>query len=195
MIGYITGKIKSLKPGRVLIETGGLGYLLNISLTTFEKISGKENTELFTHLHVKEDALDLFGFYSEKEKNVFLLLISVNGIGPRLALNMLSGISANELTLAIIEGNISRIVSVPGVGKKTAERIIIELRDKMSVIGETDVEGTTIHGGIREDALAALISLGYNKKSAEQTVRKIMEENPAATLEEIIKRSLSNLSR
>ncbi len=108
---------------------------------------------------------------------------------------MLSGISANELTMAIIEGNISRIVSVPGVGKKTAERIIIELRDKMSVIGETDVEGASLPAGIREDALAALISLGYNKKSAEQTVRKIMEGNPAATLEEIIKRSLSNLSR
>ena len=131
MIGYLRGKIISKKPTRVTIDVNGVGYLVNISISTFEKIADKEEVSLYTYLVVKEDALDLYGFYSIPEKEMFELLISVNGIGPKTAQSILSGIQIADLKEALKTGNIGRIVSVPGIGRKTAERMMIELRDKV----------------------------------------------------------------
>jgi len=194
MIGYISGKIISRKPTKILVDVKGVGYLINISINTFEKITEKEEVALYTHLSVKEDALDLYGFYSIAEKEMFEMLISVNGIGPKSALGILSGIQIVDLKEAIKTNNIARLVSIPGIGRKTAERLMIELRDKVESLADS---GAVEFGGIsnvRGDAVTALVNLGYNQKVAERIVRAIVERNPNATIEDLIKEALSNLN-
>src|SRR3990167_8491176 len=126
MIGFLTGNIITLKPTKLLLDVNGVGYLVNISINTFENISDKKEISLHIYTSVKEDSITLFGFYSETEKEMFELLISVSGIGPKLALNVLSGIQVDDLKTAIEAGNISRIVAIPGVGRKTAERVVLD---------------------------------------------------------------------
>lgn len=193
MIGYLSGKIKSFKPTQLLLDVNGVGYSVNITINTFEKISGKETADLFIHTHVKEDSITLYGFYAESEKEMFEYLISISGIGPKLALGLLSGISTQDLKEAIEEGNVSRIVSVPGIGRKTAERLILELRTKVKdVIAE---EGSVAHHGVKQEAVSALTTLGYNSVTAEKIVRQILTSFPASTLEELIKKSLGELNK
>jgi holliday junction DNA helicase RuvA len=194
MIGYISGKIISKKPTKIIVDVNGIGYLINISVSTFEKISELETVSLFTHLCVKEDALDLYGFYSVSEKEMFELLISVSGIGPKSAQGILSGIQIPELKEALKTGNISRLITIPGIGRKTAERMMIELRDKVESLAEV---GEFIAGGFsneRGDAITALVNLGYNQKVAERTVRSLLDKNPNESLENLIKNSLSVLN-
>ena len=176
MIGFLKGKIISQKPTNILLDVNGVGYSINISINTFEEISEKENIELFIFTSVKEDSITLFGFSSEAEKEMFELLISVNGIGPRLGLNILSGIRNNELKNAIQSGNVSRIVAVPGVGKKTAERLVLELKNKVDSIKEEGEE--EIPFSIKKEAVAALTTLGYSLKVADKAIRDILSENP-----------------
>jgi Holliday junction DNA helicase RuvA len=186
MIGFITGKIISKKPTQLLVDVNGVGYIINISISTFENISEKQSTvSLFTYLSVREDALDLYGFSTEGEKEMFKLLISISGIGPKLAQSILSGIHLEELREAIQVGNMQRIVAIQGIGKKTAERLIIELRDKVGKISEE--RGEIVEGkfAIKHDAVAALTSLGYNIKTAEKAVRSILEKEPAAPIEHV----------
>jgi Holliday junction DNA helicase RuvA len=195
MIGYLTGKIISIKPTEVLLDVNGVGYLIHISLNTFEKISNQQGlVSLHTYLSVKEDALDLFGFFTKDEKEMYQLLISVNGIGPKLGLSILSGIQINDLKEAIKTGNLSRLISIPGIGRKTGERLLIELRDKVDSLSSSIEASPTENYKIKSDAIAALVSLGYNLKSAEKAVRNAIVKDAAISIEELIKEALSELN-
>lgn len=193
MIGYLTGNLISIKPTKLLLDVNGVGYTVNISINTFEKISDKKSVSLYVHTSVKEDSITLFGFFSETEKELFELLISVNGIGPKLALSVLSGIQVDELKEAIETGNISRIVAIPGVGRKTAERVVLELRSKVDKIKEEEEKGTPV--SIKQEAVSALTTLGYNYKQAENAVRDIITSKKDISLEELIKKALGNFNK
>ncbi|MBK8944701.1 MAG: Holliday junction branch migration protein RuvA [Ignavibacteriae bacterium] len=196
MIGYLTGKLISKKPNQILLSVNDVGFIINISLNTFEKISEtEEKISLFTYLAVKEDSLTLYGFYSISEKELFEALISINGIGPKLAQNILSGISVDEFKDAIISKNLSRLVSIPGIGRKTAERMLIELREKIEKVSDQNIEKDNFPFTVKDDATAALVGLGYNQKIAEKIIREIISQNPQITLENLIKESLKNLSK
>ena len=192
MIGYLSGKIISSKPTKLLLDVNGVGYLVNISINTFEQVTGKESVSLFIYTSVKEDSISLFGFFSEAEKEMFELLISITGIGPRLALSILSGIRVEELRHAIQSANISRIIAVPGIGRKTAERLVLELKSKVDQIKGEERE---ISFSIKNEAAGALTTLGYNSKIAENAVRNILNSEPDITLEELIKKALGILNK
>ncbi len=193
MIGYLTGKIISAKPTQVLLDVNGVGYEVKISINTFESISGTESVSLFIHTNVKEDSITLFGFYSEAEKDMFELLIAINGVGPKSALSLLSGISTDDLKQAILTSNVERMIAVPGIGRKTAERLILELKNKVRDIKE---EGTAQpKPSLQREAVAALTTLGYNLVSSEKAVNKILAELPDCSLEELIQRSLKELNK
>jgi holliday junction DNA helicase RuvA len=191
MIGYLSGKIISSKPTRITLDVNGVGYVVNISINTFEKINDKSSASLFIYTSVKEDSISLFGFYTESEKEMFELLISVNGVGPKSALSILSGIQVDDLRLAINSGDISRIVLIPGIGRKTAERLVLELKTKVEGLS---VSGATEAASIKNEAIAALTTLGYNFKAAEKVVRETLNSEPKASLEETIKKALGKLS-
>jgi Holliday junction DNA helicase RuvA len=193
MIGYLSGKIISLKPTRITLDVSGVGYVVNISINTFEKINDKDSANLFIHTNVREDSISLFGFYTESEKEMFELLISVSGIGPKLAISILSGILVDELRHAIMAGDISRIVSIPGIGRKTAERLVLELKSRISSVSSE--EEAKIPFSIKNEAIAALTTLGYNLKQAEKSVRDIVSADPNVTLEDLIKKALGSLNR
>ncbi|OGU51730.1 MAG: Holliday junction DNA helicase RuvA [Ignavibacteria bacterium GWC2_36_12] len=193
MIGFLNGSIISIKPTKLLLDVNGVGYLVNISINTFENISDKKEISLHIYTSVKEDSITLFGFYSETEKEMFELLISVSGIGPKLALNVLSGIQVDDLKTAIEAGNISRIVAIPGVGRKTAERVVLELRSKVDKIIEMESRGDSY--SVKSEAISALTTLGYNYKTAESAVRDILSSAKDISLEELIKKALGNLNK
>lgn len=192
MIGYLTGKIISLKPTRILLDVNGVGYAVNISINTFENISDLETVSLFIYTSVKEDSITLFGFFTESEKQMFELLISVTGIGPKLALSILSGIQTDDLKDAIQRGDISRIIAVPGIGRKTGERLLLELKNKVDLVSEEEIKELSF--SIKNEAVSALTTLGYNSKTADKVVRDILLENANITLEELIKKALGNLN-
>ncbi len=194
MIGFLRGKIISKKPTKILLDVNGVGYLVNISINTFEKISDKEEVSLFTYLSVRESAVDLYGFYSAGEKEMFELLISVNGIGPKSAQTILSGIQIEDLKDALNSGNVGRLISIPGIGRKTAERMVIELREKVDSV-ENEIKGSSSTPvSVRSDAITALVNLGYNQKIAERIVRAITDRSPNVSIEDLIKEALSNLN-
>lgn len=193
MIGYLDGKIISAKPTQILLDVNGVGYEIRISINTFERISGKEKVSLYIHTNVKEDSISLFGFYSEAEKEMFELLISISGVGPKSALSLLSGISTDDLKQAIITSNIERIIAVPGIGRKTAERLILELKNKVRDMKEDGI--APAKPSLQKEAISALTTLGYNIASSEKAVNKILSEMPECSLEELIKRSLKELNR
>ena len=193
MIGFLSGNILSIKPTKVLLDVGGVGYLVNISINTFENISDKKGISLHIYTSVKEDSITLFGFYTETEKEMFELLISVSGIGPKLALSVLSGIQVDDLKTAIEAGDISRIVAIPGVGRKTAERVVLELRSKVDKISEAESKGVSY--SIKSEAVSALTTLGYNYKQAETAVRNILNASKDISLEELIKKALGSFNK
>lgn len=196
MIGYLTGKIISKKPTQILLDVNGVGYLINISITTFEKLpADTETVSLYTYLAVREDALDLYGFFTIAEKDMFKLLISISGIGPKLGQSILSGIEIDELKEAIKTGNVARIISIPGIGRKTAERLIVELRDKVESLAEGIEVSLAGVPNVRNDAVAALTSLGYNQKSAEKIVRSILSSTPDMQIEDLIRDALAVLNK
>jgi holliday junction DNA helicase RuvA len=193
MIGFLSGSIISIKPTKLLLNVNGVGYLINISINTFENISDKKDVSLHIYTSVKEDSISLFGFYAETEKEMFELLISVSGIGPKLALSVLSGIHVDDLKTAIEAGDISRIIAIPGVGRKTAERVVLELRSKVDKISEMESKG--ISYSIKSEAVSALTTLGYNYKQAENAVRNILSSSKDISLEELIKKTLGSLNK
>jgi holliday junction DNA helicase RuvA len=194
MIGYLHGKIIFKKPTKILVDVNGVGFLVNISINTFEKIADKEEVSLYTHMSVRESAIDLYGFYNLAEKEMFELLISVSGIGPKSAQGILSGIQIEDLKEALKAGNISRLISIPGIGRKTAERLMIELRDKAESVSETGEISVTGTSSVRNDAIAALLNLGYNQKIAERVIRAILDRSPNMSIEDLIKEALVSLN-
>jgi len=192
MIGYLTGKIISSKPTQVLLDVNGVGYSVNISINTFEKISEKESVSLFIFTNVKEDSITLFGFYTQSEKDMFELLISVSGIGPKVSMGILSGIVVDDLKEAISNGNISRLIAIPGIGRKTAERIVLELRNKVDSV---KADGEVKVSSAKEEAVAALSTLGYQRQISEKVIRDLLSENPNYTLEELIRKALAGLNK
>lgn len=192
MIGYLTGKIISSKPTQIILDVNGVGYLVNISISTFEKISEKESVSLFIHTSVKEDSITLFGFYTQSEKEMFELLISISGIGPKVSLGILSGIAVDELKDAIANGNVSRLIAIPGIGRKTAERVVLELRNKVDSIKS---DGSIKETSVKDEAVSALATLGYQRQIAEKVVRDLLSENPNYSLEELIRKALAGLNK
>ncbi len=193
MITHIKGRLVEKSPTSVVIECNGIGYMINISLNTFSQIPDNENLKLFTHLQVKEDSHTLYGFFSIKERQIFRLLISVNGIGPSIARTMLSSISPDQIIDAISRENVSLIQSVKGIGSKTAQRVIIDLHDKILKVYELDEGFASSNNTNKEEALSALEVLGINKKSSERLVDQIVLDNPDVSVENIIKETLKNL--
>ncbi|HZS44402.1 MAG TPA: Holliday junction branch migration protein RuvA [Blastocatellia bacterium] len=205
MIAYLSGKLLSKQPNSVIIDVNGVGYELNIPLSTFYELGDAgAQVELRVHTHVREDALLLFGFRTGREKDLFLRLTSVSGIGPKLALTALSGMPADELIQAIRTNDLARLTAIPGVGRKTAERLIIELRDKMAAFSSTEVESrtgiaapaATEEDSLKEDIISALVNLGWQKNIAERAViATIKEETGNRTFEYLLKQSLKRLYR
>ncbi len=194
MITHIKGRLTEKSPTNVVIETNGIGYWINISLTTFSQIPDQENIKLFTHLQIKEDSHSLYGFYTIKEREIFRLLISVSGVGTSTARTMLSSLTPEQVIDSISSNNVSIVQSVKGIGSKTAQRLIIELRDKVLKIYDIDDEAfVDLNNTTRQEALSALDVLGVNKKSAERLVDKIIKDNADITVEEIIKETLKNI--
>ncbi|MBE0551511.1 MAG: Holliday junction branch migration protein RuvA [Ignavibacterium sp.] len=192
MIGFLTGKLISSKPTQIILDVNGVGYLVNISISTFEKISDKDIVSLFVHTSVKEDSITLFGFFTQSEKEMFELLISISGIGPKVSLGILSGISVDVLKDAIANGNVSRLIAIPGIGRKTAERVVLELRNKVDSI-KTD--GTIKITSAKDEAISALATLGYQRQLAEKVVRDLLSENTNYSLEELIRKALAGLNK
>jgi holliday junction DNA helicase RuvA len=193
MIAFLTGNFTTKTPSFVHIDVNGVGYEVQISLNTYSNIQDKEKGTLLTHLLVREDAHILFGFSDAAEKEMFLLLISVSGVGASTARIMLSSMRPEEVSRAILQGNSRQLESVKGIGKKTAERIVLELRDKL---GKQPV-GTNISplqsNSLQVDALNALIALGINRQAAESTLQKVLLQFPGLSVEELIKKALQNL--
>lgn len=194
MITHIKGKLVEKSPTSVIIDVNGIGYLINISLNTFSAIPDQENLKLHTHLQIKEDSHTLFGFYSIKEREIFRLLISVSGIGASIARTMLSSLSPEQIIQGISIGDSAMIQSVKGIGLKTSQRVIIELKDKVLKIYDLDDKISFQNNNTaKEEALSALEVLGINKKTSEKLVDKIILDNADASVELIIKEALKNL--
>jgi len=193
MIAQIKGKLIEKTPTYVVIDCNGVGYQLNISLNTFSKIGNDENCLLFTHFVVREDANLLYGFKEKSERELFRQLISVSGVGSSTAMMILSSLSPDETKIAIISGNVNVLKSVKGIGLKTAERIIIDLRDKVGKSDGTEIISSFSNNTIKEEALSALVMLGFSKLPADKALNKIMTENSNLTVEELIKRTLKSL--
>ncbi|MEP7273922.1 MAG: Holliday junction branch migration protein RuvA [Acidobacteriota bacterium] len=203
MIARLTGKLIHKQPNAVIIDVGGVGYELVVPLSTFYDLGGiGSEVTLRAYTYVREDALQLFGFRTDRERRLFLLLTSVSGIGPKLAITILSGLSASELIIAIHQNNLARLVAVPGVGKKTAERLIVELRDKIATVDPASEEervqtqaDNPAGARIREDMVSALVNLGYQRAAADKAVTSAFGDEPDATFEAALKRALRLLSR
>ena len=193
MIAQIKGRLIEKTPTYVIIDCGGVGYQLNISLNTFSKIGDTELCMLYTHFVVREDAQILYGFKEKSERELFRLLISVSGVGSSTAIVILSSLSPNDTKQAILTGDVLTLKGVKGIGAKTAERIIIDLRDKVSKLdGETTISSSS-GNTMKEEALSALMMLGFSKKPAETALTKIISNGEELTVEELIKRTLKNL--
>ena len=194
MISYLKGQIVTKDPTFLVIEVQGVGYEVKISLNTYGYLKDVDNTLIYTHFHVKEDSHTLFGFHEESEKKRFMDLISISGVGPSTALMVLSSLSAEELQSAIVNGDVKTISGVKGIGQKTAQRIILELKDKMSkedLLEKASGISLTKGNTLQFEALSALSTLGINKAVAEKTIDKIIKENGGdISLEELIKLAL-----
>jgi Holliday junction DNA helicase RuvA len=196
VIAQLSGKLAQKQPGEIVIDVGGVGYLVFIPLNVFYHLPDiGAPMELQIHTHVREDALQLFGFHDRGEKQVFLLLMGVSGIGPKLALNILSGIPAEDLARALRNGDQVRLVSIPGVGRKLAERMIVELKDKFATLAPVVIDSaamTETSSQKMQDAVSALLNLGYKKPEIEKTVRDVLK-NEALTLEDVLRETLRQM--
>jgi len=196
VIAHISGTLAQKIPGEVVIDVRGIGYQVFIPLNVFYRLPEVGSlVSLQIHTHVREDALQLFGFQDAAEKQIFLLLLGVSGIGPKLAINVLSGIPAQELSRALKEGDQVRLVAIPGVGRKLAERMIVELRDKLATLAPAGMESARGDGGsqLLLDAVSALVNLGYKRAEAEKTVREVLKRGEHS-LEQVLKETLRRMS-
>ena len=195
MIDQISGKIISINDNYVVLEVGGLGIKVNISANFASKLVNEDLITLVTYLNVREDALDLYGFKNDSERNLFLMLISISGIGPKLAVSILSGLELEELKSNILSGDIKSLTSIPGVGAKTAKRIIIELKDKLSKTTTTELGFEDDYSSnISKDVLSALVGLGYSESMATEVIKRINPAKSNKSIESLIKESLKILN-
>ena len=200
MISRLKGKVLQKSPTELVVDVGGIGYSVHISLSTFAALEHVEgDATILTHLHVREDALQLYGFATQAERDLFRLLISVSGIGPRMAQGILSGLNPAELKSAIASGNIAALTSVSGVGTKTAERIILELRDKVARAEAAGTGGAPSSAELkaRSEAIVALMSLGFTRPNAEKALQAVLREadHQQLSVEEMIRRALHHAAR
>ncbi len=196
MIAHISGTLAQKIPGEAVVDVGGVGYQVFIPLNVFYRlpeVGASVSLQIYTH--VREDALQLFGFQDHGEKQLFLLLLGVSGIGPRLAVNILSGIAAEDLSRALKEGDQVRLVAIPGVGRKLAERMIVELKDKFATLAPAEMESAKTDGGsqLLLDAVSALVNLGYKRPDAEKMVREVLRKGERS-LENVLKETLRRIS-
>jgi Holliday junction DNA helicase RuvA len=192
VIAHLHGQLLRKNPQEVVVDVGGVGYRVAVPVSTFLRLGDLgARVTLRIHTHVREDALLLFGFLTSVEQELFEHLISVSGVGPKLAVNILSGIEAADLHAALKSSDLARLTRVPGVGKKTAERLVVELKDKLPPVQATETETTApAPGAERDDLLSALTHLGYSRNEAERAVERAAKENPDARFEDLLRRSL-----
>lgn len=197
MIAFVKGEYAFKSPSLVIVDVQGVGYELHISLNTYSDIQGQDSGLLFTHYHVREDAHTLFGFSRESEKSLFIHLISVSGVGATTARIMLSSMKPDEIIRAIGSGNAKLLETIKGIGRKSAERIILELKDKLSKGSSIQLPGNNnaalINNSLEQDALNALVSLGIARSVAEQAIQRVLSAGPEAQVEDIIKKALKTL--
>lgn len=196
MIGQLRGRLAEKRPNQVLVDVGGVGYLVQVPLSTYAAL-GELHAEitLLIYTHVREDALALYGFVSSREKHLFELLISASGVGPSLALKILSGMNAEELVPAIRGSDVVRLTRIPGVGRKTAERIVVELKDKLeTMVLETPKPAAASPAGAEADVVSALVNLGYDARAAESAVAEAKRESKPSGFEALLRSALQALS-
>ncbi len=193
MITHLQGKLVEKNPTDIVIDCNGVGYFVNISLHTFSQLPSDENVKLFIHLQVREDSHTLFGFSSKVEREVFRLLISVSGVGASIARTMLSSLSPEQVMEAIAQNNLAAIQSVKGIGSKTAQRVVLDLKDKIIKVYGLDNVSSVSSNTNKNEALSALETLGFARKQAEKICDTIVKKDPDASIETIIKQALKNL--
>ena len=193
MIAHIQGKLVEKNPTEVVIDCSGVGYHINISLHTYSLLPNADQIKLFTYLQIKEDAHTLFGFFEKSEREIFKMLLSVSGIGASIARTMLSSLEPKQIIQAIASGDVGTVQSIKGIGVKTAQRVILDLQDKVLKLFDLDEISMVLNNTNRDEALSALEVLGFVRKSSEKVVEKIIKEDPDATVESIIKRALKSL--
>jgi Holliday junction DNA helicase RuvA len=193
MIAHLQGKLVEKTPTEVVIDCGGVGYHVNISLHTYSLLPKTDFIKLFTHLQVKEDSHTLFGFIEKSEREIFRLLISVSGIGASIARTMLSSLEPKQIIEAIGSGDVATVQSIKGIGVKTAQRVILDLKEKVLKLYDLDEVSMVQSNTNRDEALSALEVLGFVRKASEKIIEKIVKEDPDATVESIIKKALKNL--
>ena len=192
MYDYISGKIAELNPAFVVLDNGGMGYMINISFTTYNEIAkmSEQSVKLFVYEAIREDAHVLYGFMSRRERELFLMLISVSGVGPNTARMILSSLSANELEQCIASGNVGVLKGVKGIGAKTAQRILVDLKDKIKVAGDTLLDNNSAPSAVYDEALAALAALGFTQQVSQKALKKLLKDAPLITVEAAIKNAL-----
>ena len=203
MIAYLSGKLREKQANQVIVDIGGVGYEVFIPLSTFYEL-GEEGSDvaLRVYTHVREDAIQLFGFKTARERDLYLKLISVQGIGAKSGITMLSGMSADEIITAIRTDNLARLTSIPGVGRKTAERLVIELRDKLGDLSvgaggsvAAAAAGSAVAGDTFDDALSALVNLGYQRNAAEKALTQALKEGTEPSVQKLLRRGLQILAK
>ena len=195
MIDYVRGEIAELTPATVTIDCNGVGYIAHISLQTYSAISDKKSAKIYIYESVRQDAFVLFGFIDKHEREIFMYLISVSGVGPSTARVMLSSLSSKELEVAIASEDVNTLKSVKGIGTKTAQRIIVDLKDKIKFSGEGELPtpGKFIAPQLGHEAVSALVMLGFTQANSQKVVAKVVKEYPSSTVESVIKESLKRL--
>ena len=206
MIAHLSGTLLSKQPNSVILDVGGVGYEVNIPVSTFYDVGDEgSSVKLRIYTHVREDTLQLFGFKTTRERELFLKVISVSGIGPSLGIKLLSGMTADEMIASIRTNNLAKLTLIPGIGRKTAERLVMELRDKVATLSSTELEHEldtkdtgapmTTEDSMRADVLSALLNLGYQRGSAEKAVNGAVDEGGEISVELILRRSLRKLAK
>ena len=201
MIAFLRGRVLEKQPNRIIVDVQGVGYELTVPLSTYYEAGDSDaEVSLRVYTHVREDALQLYGFLTEFERQMFERLIAISGIGPKLAIAVLSGVDSRELVVAVQRGDVARLTAIPGVGKKTAERIVLELRDRLAQLAVPVVAGATMDTiapgeRLRADLLSALENLGYHRPQADKAVDRVLSANPDAPFEHALKDVLRELMR
>jgi Holliday junction DNA helicase RuvA len=195
MIGHLRGRLVDKRPNVVLVDVGGVGYQVSIPLSTFYALGDlHDEVTLLIHTHLREDSIALYGFLTSREKHFFEMLISASGVGPTLALKILSGMSVDDLVPAIRRGDLAQLVRIPGVGKKTAERIVVELRDKLAAMEAVQEAAPTTRTGLEADVVSALLNLGYDRRAAEKATEEAQLDGVGKSFEALLKATLQQLS-